>query len=364
MQTSGIGLLPAVLAIVFSLCSGGLAKEKPKQDSGDTEALVGPSSPTGWYQPAEFDNAVKAAATLGQPLAILYQEPDSTCPKHNAQRSAWMRAPELTGFIRVSVDYRAVPELVTDLRMEAKDKAGKIIPILFLGTASGKLLGVIPYAAPPMQFQVAVADALKSFGPVLSPKTALELWKKLRLARTLWKAGKTDAAMVCYQTIKREERKNPKLPIFLEMHKDDEKINDKGVEELAEIKQLFEQEDKQREARAALTAFRRRYANFKPAEDAKKLQGTDAANSRNSVKDAVPSKENTSRSWSDVSGKHKIEAELVAVNDDAVQLKKTDGNIISVPMIKLAQQDRKYVELWQKKQSKETANSVTTGDDQ
>jgi hypothetical protein len=46
------------------------------------------------------------------------------------------------------------------------------------------------------------------------------------------------------------------------------------------------------------------------------------------------------REWSDVSGKFHIKAELIGVKDGNVQLKKSDGQVITVPVEKLSAQDQ------------------------
>ena len=46
------------------------------------------------------------------------------------------------------------------------------------------------------------------------------------------------------------------------------------------------------------------------------------------------------RTWSDATGKFKIEAEAVGVAGGNVQLKKSDGSIVAVPLDKLSQADR------------------------
>lgn len=48
------------------------------------------------------------------------------------------------------------------------------------------------------------------------------------------------------------------------------------------------------------------------------------------------------RVWTDKTGTHKIEAELVTVENDVVQLKKPDGTVIKVPINKLCEDDGNY----------------------
>ena len=49
------------------------------------------------------------------------------------------------------------------------------------------------------------------------------------------------------------------------------------------------------------------------------------------------------REWTDSSGTHKIEAELVKLDGEVVHLKKADGTIVKVPLNKLCWDDRKFV---------------------
>ena len=49
------------------------------------------------------------------------------------------------------------------------------------------------------------------------------------------------------------------------------------------------------------------------------------------------------REWTDSSGTHKIDAELVKLDGEVVHLKKADGTIVKVPLNKLCWDDRKFV---------------------
>lgn len=50
------------------------------------------------------------------------------------------------------------------------------------------------------------------------------------------------------------------------------------------------------------------------------------------------------RTWSDKTGKFKVQAELIEVLKDKVALKKTDGKRVEIPLDKLSDADRKFVE--------------------
>jgi hypothetical protein len=50
------------------------------------------------------------------------------------------------------------------------------------------------------------------------------------------------------------------------------------------------------------------------------------------------------RTWTDATGKFSIEAKFVGEDGDAVRLVKQDGTELKVPLAKLSESDRKYVE--------------------
>ena len=50
------------------------------------------------------------------------------------------------------------------------------------------------------------------------------------------------------------------------------------------------------------------------------------------------------RVWQDTTGKFKITAKIVGVKDGKVALQKEDGSVVNVPIEKLSEQDRKYLE--------------------
>ncbi len=49
------------------------------------------------------------------------------------------------------------------------------------------------------------------------------------------------------------------------------------------------------------------------------------------------------RTWSDSTGKHKVEAELVSVSDGKVWLKKSNGSVISLPLSRLSKADQEFL---------------------
>ncbi|MDZ4780081.1 MAG: SHD1 domain-containing protein [Planctomycetia bacterium] len=65
------------------------------------------------------------------------------------------------------------------------------------------------------------------------------------------------------------------------------------------------------------------------------------------------------REWSDVTGKYKTEAELVAFNHEKVVLKRADKDLLSLPLDKLSQADRDYLETLSKDEAKNTPEPQT-----
>ena len=54
------------------------------------------------------------------------------------------------------------------------------------------------------------------------------------------------------------------------------------------------------------------------------------------------------RTWRDKSGRFSIRAELVESDGTAVKLKKADGNVIKVPLDRLSDEDRQFLESQEK----------------
>ncbi len=73
-----------------------------------------------------------------------------------------------------------------------------------------------------------------------------------------------------------------------------------------------------------------------PASTAAGATPAGSAPAANSASTAV-------REWSDATGKFHVKAELIGVKDGKVQLKKSDGEILSVPLAKLSAQDQDAV---------------------
>jgi len=79
----------------------------------------------------------------------------------------------------------------------------------------------------------------------------------------------------------------------------------------------------------------------------------------------LPGNQTLARKWVDSTGKHSVEAELVSRGDNQVVLERTDGKVIQVPINRLSQQDRDYLEQLhkQKAASSEAIPNETLGDE-
>jgi len=324
--------------------------------------LVPPRSPTGWYSAQEIEAAKQASVTLGQPMALMLTEPNSSCPKCQRQTQTWMRARELGSFIRVLVATNGPsPQLLRTLRQQAGGKEGRFIPMLFLGTASGEYLGCVPYGAPPAAFMSTVGAAVKKYGPVVPPKAMMAAWQKLAKGRTLWSEGQIGPALRAYRDVRRIAEVNESLAIAKEWAKELPKINETAEQELAEVQAMFDAGE-HRKARAEFADLRHRYAGFEAGEQAKKLQDQRAENTDadpladtepgattpdpSATTDSAPAAADVTsakRTWTDRSGQHQIEAELVAVKSDWVQLRRPSGELIALPIAKLSEADQSFV---------------------
>lgn len=70
------------------------------------------------------------------------------------------------------------------------------------------------------------------------------------------------------------------------------------------------------------------------------------------------------REWVDVTGKHKVEAEFVRLEDGLVYLKKANGKLLKpIPLEKLSAADRKFAEEAAAAAATDTPDTATTGDE-
>jgi hypothetical protein len=87
--------------------------------------------------------------------------------------------------------------------------------------------------------------------------------------------------------------------------------------------------------RAARSATPGRFSKVPPATAA-------ATERENSPASQNPTGNSKLRTWSDATGKFKIEAEMVRLDKGQVQLKRADGTTLAVPLDKLSQADQEF----------------------
>ena len=76
---------------------------------------------------------------------------------------------------------------------------------------------------------------------------------------------------------------------------------------------------------------------------ARRSSKKDSGSARSSIAKQKPS-EKAPRVWSDISGKYTVEATLAGVKQGKVALRKKDGSTVIVPLKRLVQSDRDYIE--------------------
>lgn len=117
----------------------------------------------------------------------------------------------------------------------------------------------------------------------------------------------------------------------------------KQAEALDRALALFGQNSIRKQAKPALEAVVTRFPDTPAAEMAKvkleELGGTAAP----SAEPGAKASGSAIRTWSDVTGKFKIEAELVSVEEGKVNLKRKNGELVAVPLEKLSKEDQEFV---------------------
>lgn len=149
---------------------------------------------------------LKARSTeLGRPMAILYMDTVSTCPLHNGQCSRWLDTPELGDFVVLKVDWKSKGEeikAVSRLRRESKDKAGTMIPMLFLVDDQAAYQDVLPYNIDDGVVKKALQHEVEEFGVVLPVIEVQAINKELAKVALLLADGKTDNARTILKKVK------------------------------------------------------------------------------------------------------------------------------------------------------------------
>ena len=116
----------------------------------------------------------------------------------------------------------------------------------------------------------------------------------------------------------------------------------KQVQALDRAIALLSQNSTKKQAKPALELIVTRFPNTPAAERAQaKLAELTGAAPVNPA-EVAPAASGL-RTWSDTTGKFRIEAELVSVEEGKVNLKKKDGEVVSVPLAKLSKADQEFV---------------------
>ncbi|MGI8978369.1 MAG: SHD1 domain-containing protein [Pirellulaceae bacterium] len=116
----------------------------------------------------------------------------------------------------------------------------------------------------------------------------------------------------------------------------------KQAEALDRANALLSQNSTKKQAKPALELIVTRFPNTPAAERAQaKLTELFGAAPTTPAKGAPAA--SGLRTWSDTTGKFRIEAELVNLEDGSVNLKKKSGEVVSVPLAKLSKADQEFV---------------------
>lgn len=105
---------------------------------------------------------------------------------------------------------------------------------------------------------------------------------------------------------------------------------------------LLSQNSTKKQAKPALELVVTRFPETPAAERAKAKLAELTVAAPEKPAEGAPAASNL-RTWGDASGKFKIEAELVSVEDGKVNLKKKSGEVVSVPLAKLSKVDQEFV---------------------
>ena len=137
-----------------------------------TAALSAADNPKlgGAVEATTLEDLKRKSAELGRPGAILYLDTASTCPLHNGQCTRWLDNSMLANYVVLKVDWKSKsPEFsaVARLRRESKDKAGNMIPMLFLVDQEIIYRDVLPYNLADNLATKALQREVSDFGVVL-----------------------------------------------------------------------------------------------------------------------------------------------------------------------------------------------------
>ena len=116
----------------------------------------------------------------------------------------------------------------------------------------------------------------------------------------------------------------------------------KQAEALDRAVALLGQNSTKKQAKPALEAIITRYPDTPAAERAKATLAELAGAAPAKPAGGAPAAAGL-RTWSDASGKFRIEAELVSLEDGSVTLKMKDGDLVSIELAKLSKADQEFL---------------------
>jgi hypothetical protein len=160
-----------------------------------------------------LDELKSASAALGRPAAILYMNKVSTCPLHNGQCSRWLENPVLANYIILKVDWKsngAEFKAVQQLRQKSNDKAGSMIPMMFLVDADTAYKDVLPYNLDGAIVNKSLQKEVNDVGLILPVADVHAIDKELTKVSPLLVEGKTDSARTILKKVKSIAAKAPK----------------------------------------------------------------------------------------------------------------------------------------------------------
>ena len=227
-----------------------------------------------WYDADERAEAFERAAMLGRPVVLLWHIKG----RNSAKIREWKQSADIAkSFIGILLPAKIEGNMIsmndpflTAMYSSSGIKGGLFLPYAFFGTASGECFSHVSATATAPELKAATKAAAKKFGPIPSARQALTAWKRLKVARKLWKEEKFDKALAGYRKVMALKAKNPKLPILAELDKDVHTINSRGFEELKAAEELLEA-NKLDQAEAKVRKIYGKYKGFDTTKDAKEL---------------------------------------------------------------------------------------------
>lgn len=178
-----------------------------------TGTAADPRAKSGPVEVSSLEELKAKAAELGRPAAILYQDTVSTCPLHNGQCARWIENPALNNFVILKVDWKAKNDgiaAINRLRDASNDKAGNMIPMLFLVDDALAYKDVIPYKQDEAVTSKALLKQVEEYGVVLPASDVATIEREILRVAPFLAEGKTDNARTALKKIKPLAAQSPK----------------------------------------------------------------------------------------------------------------------------------------------------------